>query len=685
MRSFSDGNRSSSFKVVGPRPYPTDGPLTVLKRRTVSEGRNRLSSFKGIFRRSIHEDDIPETPQRHSVCSETSPDTPEAIARARDHQEQSPTKRKSLSIKTSFFSNLFPRQSRQFSGQSIASTSSTVDGESPITPTQGPGLLRCNSGGKPFVPQTGGAAETENDVALVRTSSGTYERDDSGYSPLSSKEASPQSLTKIRRISPLPSNAPISLAFPLGDMLRHDMTSPENSKEYQVGLSVDPFWNSMATDSLTTFTSELEEPTIRFVGDLHTPRFAPNPFNIPEIVSLVVHHLNAMNPVPHEVAPKRRKPMSWRHAMLLYGNKSTAWQALSEESPNTNSLGAPFQKKSSMLACMLVNKLWYEETARVMYKELHFQNSGLFAKFAECNGLKSTKMPWGAPTLPGPKLLVLHKLATASQSDIDKVAQQIGGSLEWLEFYTCPKLFPSRELIRGGTLKKVIVPGCTTVNDSIVSAIARDCPLLEHLDLRACEEVSDKSIRVVAHYCRNLTMLNVGRTHGGQRITNRGIRSIARHTKITTLGVAGCHINDTTIWELAIHRGPYLERLSLNNCFFLTNNSIPRVLGYTTQNLSVLELRGCPLISNMMPFVMFKRYRQAKQGFAPLIEGCELFETRMREAEYSLEMEISKQIFMDTLEWIYAPDSDVEYVPPKSCTLEALDYTAICPTTMPTC
>lgn len=581
--------------------------------------------------------------------------------------QESPTRRKQLSIKTSFFSNLFPRQTRQFSGQSIASTS-TVDSESPITPTQVTLLQRANSVGQTFHSQKPGSSEQRascTTCTLVRTSSGSFEHADDDYSPLPSTETSPQSLRKVRKtnISSLEDGVALPPVFRFGDMLRNDMRSPETIHDYRVGPSVDPFWRESRT-KVDDFTSELEQPTIRFVSDMNTPRFAPNPFNVPEIVSLVVHHLDAMNPVPHEVAPKRRKPMSWRHAMLLYGNKNTAWEALSEDALSHSDNADQEPSVPPMLACMLVNKLWYEETARVLYRHLHFQDSQLFSKFVACNGINSTDMPWGAPGLPGPKLLVLHKLSTATQVDIDKVAFQIGGNLELLEFYTCPSIFPSRELMRGGTLKKVIVPGCSAVNDSVVGAIARDCPLLEHLDLRACEDVSDKSIRVVAHYCRNLAMLNVGRTHGGQRITNRGIRSIARHTKITTLGVAGCHINDTTIWELAIHRGPFLERLSLNNCFFLTNNSIPRILGYTTKSLSVLELRGCPLISDMMPLVLFKRYRQAKQGFAPLIEGCELFESRMREAEYTLEMEISKQIFMDTLEWIYSPDSDVEYVRP---------------------
>lgn len=874
MRSFSDGhNPSTPFTtssgprsgVQGPRPYvsavspqdvdDTSSPssnhhnnMTVNKRRSVSEGKNRLSFLaKGLFRRSNsheyngNEDDdsqdtttttcSPLTPVKTRNISAqdydepaSSPETPPVVSRAQGKRSEpmTPTtaplsRRKSLSIKTSFFSNLFPvRQgggSRQFSGQSVVSTTSTIDAESPITPTAAPVIvtvgntsaplvLNSNPSGWKSLSEYGYAASSalplgtttnhstiqtirtiqtpsddDDDVAAAAVAIEHVENDEishhsnSLFNVSSQHNTSTKSLTKSqnqvhearfdnsttssrRPQQPAPSEDPsyrpadnettthLPPNFALNvrekssivECTRHDMRSPNNNPfgEYLVGPSklasggggsVSLWTSSDGIDNQTTWhrhqqheitSTEVEinehyydfseqqqqqQSTIRFVADLHNPRFAPSPFNIPEIVSLIIEHVDALSPVPHEVAPKRRKPMSWRHALLLYGNRSTAWQAFNgsegqmpDEDDNayghlyanenvnmdaniTMGMAYPYETpESPMMACLLVNRMWYQETYRVLYKNLHFTDSKLFTKFVNSvrpepttsSALDRVDTNSSTTTTPittntGPRLLVLHKLSTATQSQIKSIAPIVGGNLEWLEFYTCPQLHPTRDLMRGGTLKKIILPGCTSVTDAGVSTIARDCPLLEHLDLRACEEVSDKSVRVVAHYCRNLVMLNVGRTNGGHRITNRGIRSIARHTAVTTLGVAGCHINDTTVWELAIHRGPYLERLSFNNCFLLTNNSVPRVLGYLTKSLSVLELRGCPLVSDMKPVVLFKRFRQARQGFAPLIEGCELFESRMREAEYLLEMEISKEIFKDTLEWIYGPDGDVDF------------------------
>lgn len=369
---------------------------------------------------------------------------------------------------------------------------------------------------------------------------------------------------------------------------------------------------------------------------------------IPEIISLIVEHVDAFNPAPQE---QRRS----------HDNKRTypqhEKQSVSGKNTTMMNIGG------TMLSCLLVNKLWYAETRRILYKNIHFKDETTIDAFMHFNELFDFyDNENGIITLSRPKSLVLHKISTLSQEKTDQLAEIVSGGLEWLEMYTCPKLIPNLAFAAGGQLRTLILPGCTALTDSALSQLARASPHLETLDLRACEQISDKSIRVVAHYCPQLTMLNVGRTRHGHRITNKGIRSIARHTRICVLGVAGCHITDTTVWELALHRGPFLERVSFNNCIHLSNASVPKILGYISRSLSVLEVKNLPLLTDLVPFVMFKRYRQYQFGLTPLIEGCELFDERLREAEYLFEMEISKQIFTDTLEWIYSPDDDIEYI-----------------------
>src|SRR5271169_2072288 len=108
-----------------------------------------------------------------------------------------------------------------------------------------------------------------------------------------------------------------------------------------------------------------------------------------------------------------------------------------------------------------------------------------------------------------------------------------------------------------------------------------------------------------------------------------------RLTEVDTLGLAGCSVGDRGIWSVATHRGPKIERLSLNNCLNLSNASIPLILSLTP-NLQVLELRGCVKITHVRPIIGFRRKWQAR---GVLIEGCELFEARMRDGEDELATE----------------------------------------------
>ena len=102
-----------------------------------------------------------------------------------------------------------------------------------------------------------------------------------------------------------------------------------------------------------------------------------------------------------------------------------------------------------------------------------------------------------------------------------------------------------------------------------------------------------------------------------------------------TLGLAGCAVSDRGIWSVATHRGSKVERLSLNNCLNLSNASIPLILQHTP-NLQVLELRGCVKITHVRPIVEFRRKWRSR---GVLIEGCEIFEGRMRHTEDEMDRE----------------------------------------------
>ena len=122
-----------------------------------------------------------------------------------------------------------------------------------------------------------------------------------------------------------------------------------------------------------------------------------------------------------------------------------------------------------------------------------------------------------------------------------------------------------------------------------------------------------------------------------QGILSLNLILITRLTEVDTLGLAGCSIGDRGIWSVATHRGPKIERLSLNNCLHLSNASIPLILPLTP-NLQVLELRGCVKITHVHPIIEFQRKWRVR---GVLIEGCEIFEARMRRGEDELVREES--------------------------------------------
>ncbi|KAJ2960232.1 hypothetical protein NQZ79_g4430 [Umbelopsis isabellina] len=147
------------------------------------------------------------------------------------------------------------------------------------------------------------------------------------------------------------------------------------------------------------------------------------------------------------------------------------------------------------------------------------------------------------------------------------------------------------------SLTHISLAGCHRITDASVIAAASHCPHLEHLDLRACGLVSDVSISAVALNCPRLRHLNVGRIRDRERITITSIRLIAQRTKAAVLGLAGCDITDECMLLLAQNRKSGMERISVNNCYRITNESI-RAFVKLCPRLSVFEMKECHLVND---------------------------------------------------------------------------------------
>ena len=366
------------------------------------------------------------------------------------------------------------------------------------------------------------------------------------------------------------------------------------------------------------------------------PRLTP--FDVPVILEQIIGYVDESNTIPFEPAPIRRKPLSYQHALLIYypdvGLAKEAWAAVCRPSSNES---YSEEHHSGVFSCLLVNREWNNAAKRVLRKKAFFTSYEYWNTFAYRK----------AGHTPHLLTLVLHKVRQARDEELALLGLQ--PRLEWLEFHVCPDLLPTEQLLCSPFLKRIALPGCSKVDDSTLETIAKNCPNLKILDLRACEQVTDKGLIAIANKCPKLKYLNVGRVKGGERITCEGVDAIARYisdfnqlkltnreTEVETLGLAGCSIGDRGIWSVATHRGAKIERLSLNNCLNLSNTSIPLILP-STPNLQVLELRGCVAITYVRPIVEFRRKWKAR---GVLIEGCEIFEARMRRDEEELEWEI---------------------------------------------
>lgn len=261
-----------------------------------------------------------------------------------------------------------------------------------------------------------------------------------------------------------------------------------------------------------------------------------------------------------------------------------------------------------------------------------------------------------------PSMIVLHKLFLTRSETIATLNQSLDFSnLEWIELFMCPKLLPSPAMFDqyGYKIKKFIVTGSKTLDDSFLIHLSKRCPNLEVLDIRACELVTDSGIYSIGKYCKKLKVINFGRKLKGHLITDNSLSILIKNNpNLNTIGLAGCCVTDKVIWDIAIHCNSSIERLSLNNCQFITNQSIPLILHSNyLPNLSVLELRFVENLTNFLPIIEFKR-RQEFRGISILIEVCEILCAKMKSQEIEMDRAISKRIFKDILE--YVNDNDDE-------------------------
>jgi hypothetical protein len=217
--------------------------------------------------------------------------------------------------------------------------------------------------------------------------------------------------------------------------------------------------------------------------------------------------------------------------------------------------------------------------------------------FNEINNKAITKLETAARLNTYRNALRFLSIRKIKEKSINEPLARIGEKatkLEHLDIYICDHF--SNEAL--GTflvhqnLTYLSLAGCHHISDEAILKVAENCKRLEHLDLRACGLVSDVSLSAIATNCPRLRHLNVGRIRDREKVSIRSIGLIAQYTQAAVLGLAGCDIDDNCMQMLARYRTTGLERVSVNSCYKISNETIYAYIQFCP-NLSVFEMKEC--------------------------------------------------------------------------------------------
>ncbi|AJQ03963.1 Amn1p [Saccharomyces cerevisiae YJM453] len=376
-------------------------------------------------------------------------------------------------------------------------------------------------------------------------------------------------------------------------------------------------------------------------------------FEIPEIVENIIKMIVSLESanIPKERPCLRRNPQSYEHSLLMYKDEERAKKAWSaaQQLQDPPLVGRKEKKQGALFSCMMVNRLWLNVTRPFLFKSLHFKSVHNFKEFFRTSQETTQVMR--------PSHFILHKLHQVTQPDIERLSRMECQNLKWLEFYVCPRITPPLSWFDNlHKLEKLIIPGNKNIDDNFLLRLSQSIPNLKHLDLRACDNVSDSGVVCIALNCPKLKTFNIGRHRRGNLITSVSLVALGKYTQVETVGFAGCDVDDAGIWEFARLNGKNVERLSLNSCRLLTDYSLPILFALNSfPNLAVLEIRNLDKITDVRHFVKYNLWKKSLD--APiLIEACERITKLIDQEENRVKRINSLVALKDMTAWVNADD-----------------------------
>lgn len=382
-------------------------------------------------------------------------------------------------------------------------------------------------------------------------------------------------------------------------------------------------------------------------------------FKIPEIVDNILRNLYIME--SQQVNDIERTSSS-RNGTI---SSTSRVSSTADNSHQLVTTASPiYQRRGSLHNCTMINKLWNELSMKYLLRDLTFKDSNKLMNFAMNSKFiyKGTKNQANYP-----RSITLYKLNRFNTEDLsigfgnnNTTQDNIHfNNLQSLQFYICPNLLPMDSWFKEfKNLKKLSLPGNKRIDDKFMIEISLHLENLEHLDLRACYNITDVGVVSIASRCKKLKLINLGRHKNGQAITDVSLVALSKYTNVETVGIAGCHITDSGLWEFAKNNGENVKRLSLNNCKGLTNMSIPYLVSYNyLPKLVVLEIRDIDNLTNVKPLIKYKLWKKA-QNSPLLIESCNRITKLLSFEEEKMKKKRALASLREMQHWINESEDD---------------------------
>ncbi|CCK68071.1 Amn1p KNAG_0A03920 [Huiozyma naganishii CBS 8797] len=305
--------------------------------------------------------------------------------------------------------------------------------------------------------------------------------------------------------------------------------------------------------------------------------------------------------------------------------------------------------EGSRFNCMLVNRLWSRVSFPILSRTPVFSSVVKVQLFFQLTQ---------RTTLFKVETMTLNKIMQSYPMRKREVDFFFLSDLKALKIHICPQFrLPIHCFSSMKRLEEITITGNKAIDDNYLLKISPFLKNLKHLDLRACDNISDIGIVSIAINCPLLQTINVGRHKNGWKITDISVVALGKYTNVETVGVAGCHITDTGIWEFAKSNGHNIRRLSLNNCELLTDFSVPCLLGFNYfPNISVLEMRNLSKIKDVKFIVKFKLW-QKSQGKPLLLETCDRLNALISKEEEDMRKLSCIMSLRDMTSWVNQDDS----------------------------